>query len=514
MNGFAPLIEGFLAFALTMLALTTGVSSIVGALNHLRRRHARGLRDMVRVLYLRDLVPLVDGTTEPGVGALANALAPGTPAPQARATADDQMSEPQRNELARRTLFIFDMTFMPVPDVVEKIQKNGRLHWLTQLASAEKLVGTPWYTTLFHPRRLARRWKTLRCGLAELTDAEFLDRLARSDLGSTVKGTSPLPGGFASWEALSAHLLQRFKTIGGASSETFARHARGWSVVVGLLLAVGLNIDSIDLLNSYLTNPELRQQVLDQTERIVSQEAPSAADQSSTTAARAEATLNALSAKAKELEGSVQALASGLPTDSSSQKAAESVKAGLQSLLSEVPNVKAGVTDVARAERQIRGVARSLTTSFPIGWARFPTCNTPDSPDLRCADGPFTLGDDIPVWYRVLSGLGGWLPQSVRRSPGQQLRTVAATNAKSPAQFYQWFAGVLLTTVLLGLGSPFWVQVVSSALNLSRAARGNASTTTEQAAAPARAQAPAGAAPPNQQAPPIQQASPNPPPGP
>ena len=74
-NGFAPLIEGFLAFALTMLALTTAVSAIVGALHHLRRRHARGLRDMVRVLYARDLTPLVDGASEAGTNELEEELA-------------------------------------------------------------------------------------------------------------------------------------------------------------------------------------------------------------------------------------------------------------------------------------------------------------------------------------------------------------------------------------------------------------------------------------------------------
>src|SRR5688572_2234998 len=76
MNGFAPLLEGFLAFALTMVALTTGVSAIVGAINQLRRKHARGLRDMVRLLYLREIVPLLDGG-QPGQAAGGRAATPG-----------------------------------------------------------------------------------------------------------------------------------------------------------------------------------------------------------------------------------------------------------------------------------------------------------------------------------------------------------------------------------------------------------------------------------------------------
>jgi hypothetical protein len=489
MNGFAPLIEGFLAFALTMLALTTGVSAIVGALNHLRRRHARGLRDMVRVLYVRDLKPLVDGDSDGTEREKANVASALTAPPKSVREAvkseflalgtrlarlfkaqppltdvQKTKADTDATEIARRALFIFDMTFMPVPDVVEKIQRDGRLHWLTKLASAERLCGMPWYTTVFHPKRLARRWKTLRCGLAELTDAEFLDRLARSDLGSTLKSRTFPVGAFQRWEDLAAHLLGRFKTIGGASSETFARHARGWSVVVGFLLAAILNIDSIDLLNSYLTNPQLRQSVVAQSDEILRQQTPAPDSQAASPLAPARVRVNEA---ANQLSATLNALTGALPTlkavagSGDGQKAVEAVQAGLTGLLAQVKGVQEGVgaldEDVTRAQQQILGVTRSLTASFPIGWDRFPNCRTPNTPDLRCGEP------------RVAGDASAW-------------QTLSTMRTAKPAEFYQWLVGVFLTTVLLGLGSPFWVQVVSGALKLSRAAQGDAAKQKAQTA--------------------------------
>jgi hypothetical protein len=535
-NGFAPLIEGFLAFALTMLAMTTAVSSIVGALHHLRRRHARGLRDMIRVLYLRDLKPLADnehsatgatdtaGASDPAalantllarpqrlgprikevvtnltkeIGAVWNRVKRLFSTEEPAAPTEKQREEAQ--EVARRALFIFDMTFMPVPDVVEKIQKEGALHWQTKLASAERLCGMPWYTTVFHPKRLARRWKTLRCGLAELTDAEFIDRLARSDLGRTLKDKLPA-GGFQTWDDLSAHLLQRFKTVGGASSETFARHSRGWSVAVGFLLATSLNIDSIDLLNSYLTSPELRQQVIDRTDEIMSQQpttpgaqtpATQGPDALAGTRARVDAAAGRLSATVTELENALPAITAALPQEQG-QKVAAEVQARLQGVLSQAKGIQEGVgalnTDVTEARQQILGVTRSLTTSFPIGWQRFPNCES-DSPDLRCGSSAQPVNpDNLPAWHRVLARVTQVLPARYGEPVRLGSMTLAEASVERPAQFYQWLAGVLLTGVLLGLGSPFWVQVVSSTLKLSRAAKDESQQAASQTQTPATSQ--------------------------
>lgn len=444
MSGFAPLIEGFLAYALTMLALTMGVSAIVGAVHHLRRRHARGLRDMVRLLYERELVPLL------------------TDEPEKNKTEPPDKESLEQARRARRAQFIYDMTFMPVPDVVDKLETEGKDYWRKKLESADRLVGTPWYTTLFHPKRVGRRWQTLRYSLAALKDDEFRDRLAASDVGKQLQTQQAWTARkLASWDELVAQLLKRFQTIGGAASETFARHSRGWSVVVGCLLAVLLNVDSLDLLNSYMTDPSLRQQVIERREAILAQQGPAPLAEAATTLAPARARLAAATTKlagtAKGLKSDVDALASTLGAGEA-RRLAGIVQSGLQGVVEQFNDVQTGLGELGRdlteAEQKIRGVTSSLTTSFPIGWKRFPNCSTAGSPDLRCPGGGFKLEHQDHWWW--------WAP--IHRTSS----TLAAARSADSAAFYQWTVGVLLTALLLGLGTPFWVQAVSAAFNLRR----------------------------------------------
>ena len=431
MNGFAPLVEGFLAFALTMLAMTAGVSSIVGALHRLRRRHARGLRDMVRLLYDRELVQRLGSAwlvpppeaADPAQGdakaASSREPAPApNPAERAAAFAIDVRAE-----------FIYDMTFMPVPDVVEKLKSKGTGYWRQKLASAERLVGAPWYTTFFHPKRMARRWKTLRYGLEALPDAEFKERLTKSDVGIELQNQLEMQSKLADWDAVAADLLRSFQTIGGASSETFARHSRGWSVAVGFLLAAALNADSLDLLNSYLTNPAVRQQVLSQSDAILQQVAPPANQQGATpptgqqagtpptdqqgantaTLTRLDTATSQLAETAKGLKSAIDSLAPKL--DGDGKRAAEALGKQLDGVLSNTESVKTGIGDLTEAEQKIRGVTRSLSSSFPIGWKRFPNCSSADSPDLRCAGRLFKFDpNNQPWWHTVSATAAGLLP--------------------------------------------------------------------------------------------------------
>ena len=51
MNGFLPLIEAFLAFALTMLALATAVSALLGVWMRIFRWRSYGFRMSVKSIY-------------------------------------------------------------------------------------------------------------------------------------------------------------------------------------------------------------------------------------------------------------------------------------------------------------------------------------------------------------------------------------------------------------------------------------------------------------------------------
>ena len=60
MDGFLPLVEGFLAFALTILALTTAVSALVGTVQRLLRWRPRVLREMVDFFYRNEVQDLIE----------------------------------------------------------------------------------------------------------------------------------------------------------------------------------------------------------------------------------------------------------------------------------------------------------------------------------------------------------------------------------------------------------------------------------------------------------------------
>jgi hypothetical protein len=516
MNGFAPLIEGFLAFALTMLAMTAGVSSIVGSLHRLRRRHARGLRDMVRLLYDRELVPqLGPAWLEPPAPKPADPAPPSPPSllervwknvvesvtPKPPVLTEEQIAQKRVADFAieQRAEFIYDMTFMPVPYVVEKLKSKGPDYWRRKLTSAERLIGKPWYTTFFHPKRLARRWKTLGFVVEALPDAEFTDRLTKSDVGIALQKQLPstpdgqlTPEGRATWDALVAELLRSFQTIGGASSETLARQSRGYSFAVGFVLAAALNVDSLDLLNSYLTNPDVRQRVLSQSDTILQattpsdqQGAPSQTDQQGGAAstdqqASAQSKLAQLNANAAKLEDAAKGVSNTINSlapklDADGRIGLAKVSEELKSLTSDAQSVRTDAqtvrTEFTRTAQEIRGVTRSLGSSFPIGWKRFPNCST-DSPDLRCGGGIFDVNKlkpaDYPWWYSLPVAVASVLPESVHTSVKDKTAMLVAASRDAPAEYSQWLVGVILTGLLLGLGTPFWVQAVTTAFNLQR----------------------------------------------
>ena len=480
MDGFLPLIEGFLAFALTMLALTTAVSAIVGVLHRLRRRRAQGLRDMVRMLYLteiRDLLP------ESYFQQLRQKKSARDAVVKKRRWSGFELKHDHAidGRLEGRAEFISDMTLMPLPTVVNGLDVD-KDYWKVRLESAERLAGRPWTVKLKHPVRWLRRWRTLRYGLETLTDDEFQQRLADSDACRSIREAGSF-GGRASWEELESHLLKKFQTIGAASSETFARCSRVRSVVVGFLLAFAINVDSIDLLNSYLTDPQLRADVLAQSEDILSPDQQDAVPAEggkgkgvlSEKRQRLTESTRQLTANAEDLLARVKTLATELGEDQAADLVAE-LEDRLGTMGQQVTEVESGLgeldLEVTAARDRVQGTVRALTASFPVGWTRFPNC-TATSPDLRCAGKDFVgqgrarAEKKAEARTAAMAALGKVAQVKVTQL-AVGLETLAVASGEARADFSQWLAGVLLTGLLLGLGTPFWIQVVNASLKLRR----------------------------------------------
>lgn len=414
MGNFLPLIEGFAAFALTMLALATAVGAIYGACERGVRLRARGMRDMMEFFYRNEVQPLLEErrlaattyegsytfpeiVTAPGVltvetllgygsmgrciaaapasvenldfafatgttGALAVTLAPGKNVPGAPQTVKYSIRTnfvpPIENEVGNPlNTFLTEMTLLPIPITTEGRSILGT--WLDRLVwrRGKKPKGT-WSEARAREFLIASDdFYSLKYTVDSLAEPEFATKLRASEIGRLIAEARSEN----EWEACLARLKERFSALGRAASERFARRARLWTVVVGFVLAFGVNIDSINLLNRYLSDNTLSKELLAQQ---------------------------------------AEAPAAGAPVD-----AAQEI-----------------VTQVA-----------SVEAAFPVGWDLFPIC-----PAAVATDG-----------------------QAAETAMPADLRCTTEDNVFGQLK---WLFGVLITGVLVGLGAPFWTEVFNNFL--------------------------------------------------
>lgn len=574
MSGFMPLVEGFLAFAMTMLALTTGVSALVGIWHRFRRQRARGLREMVRALYLREVFAKLDRSERRSYPA----------------DVGDRNKGPYYWERAHQAQFIAQLTLTPQVDVVQDIEvahlrrasadqaeakagvpearaKSGggvflgkrytSSKWMSRIESAEGLESdltrapASWWGELpgwlQHPKRSARRWRTLRITLDSLSDEAFRERFVTSDVGkqlcakkfgrtpsnqdeldAVVEALSEEQG--KAWSAEVDKVQAQFKAIGAAASERFARESRTLSVFVGLSLAFVLNIDTFDLLNTYLQDPALRAAAIQSAERYRSGTAEFAAAEESVVAGlraqigtaaegmrsgivevlQANGISNSAAAgivdevfarfppplgtaepdaqgneEAGSERGIRERVVEALVAMSIEQSVIDEVDRRLQEIAASIDELQALLQrvnqvadEIEQAEREAIGVVQALDAAFPIGRERFPFCGSGNQ-----------AGAESPVQPRPALQVeqGSESPGRRRPEPVVDRRCIGYDTDRDPSWWlwfsgrdsvwWQWFLGTALTGAMLGLGTPFWVQVVNGAT----AARGQLRGRTDSA---------------------------------
>jgi hypothetical protein len=217
LNGFLPLIEAFLAFALTMLALATAVSAIVGVWLRVFRWRALGLRQSLELIYDKEIQPRLSR------------------AARRTTTAADRLG------------FVADMTLSLNVEIgaTDRAAREGQIKALRASVQEPESSGafTRWVSFL---SRRFRRWRSLRLGLDYLTESQFQVRLDASQAGAALARQH----GPDEWRRLKAYLTEVFTEVGVTATEAFARRSRVRTVIAGLVLAIGVNIDSFDLLNT------------------------------------------------------------------------------------------------------------------------------------------------------------------------------------------------------------------------------------------------------------------------
>ncbi len=210
-------LEAMLAFALTMVALSTLVTAIMEVFHRFARSREAGFQVMTQKLF--------DEVIWPRLGS--------------RGSMDQDQA---------RTEFIRALTRNPVA-TTSSGAANGK--------SRGKLlapIGTVWegITNTFAPDRVA--------GMSAM---EFMERFAGTQIGKTLATEA---GDYVS-TAIN-DLAQKFDRFGAGASQLFYHKARAISVGVSIVLAFAINVDAVRLFQSYLHDQPLRQRVIEKQEQF------------------------------------------------------------------------------------------------------------------------------------------------------------------------------------------------------------------------------------------------------
>jgi len=420
MNGFLPLVEAFLAFALTMLALATAVSAVVGVWMRFFRWRALGLRRSVSLLYDKEIVRRL-GSVEKGA----------------------QLS-PDRDDFIAHMTFGLDLLSGAGKDA-ESDQRLNELRALRQKPPSNSIIQPlRWLVRRF------RRWRSLRFGVDYLTKSQFRSRLDASQVRKQFANRLTAP----EWAELRTLFERSFYDIGETATEAFERRARVRTIVVSLALAIGLNIDAFGLLNAYMTDREVRRSVIAQQEAILAQKAP-VEDAEQKAKGEPGSETSGFDGTLEQLRERIEKAASIADQYSADVVALGEVKVVLEGINSYVDAIAESKGDLDMALSATRGIANQLTKSFPIGWDGYPNCYYPML-DARCA--------------LVYTQAGG--PDLQPLTFSTRLSAVARTDS---ASFIKWCLGILLSGLMVGLGAPFWVQTVNRLLKLKADIQGEES---------------------------------------
>jgi hypothetical protein len=247
-------------------------------------------------------------------------------------------------------------------------------------------------------------------------------------------------------------------------------------VLVAIGLAFAAHVDAVDLFNTYLRDPNARAKVIEQTQAVTAQY--KAAKEAADTLKQIAATANAAD-PGKQQPAPVSDVAdTGKPpapgTKPPSENAASTdVKGQVDQLRKDW---EAAIGDVNAT------VAQYADLGVPLGW----TAERIDAADTSlwfwtCKDPKTGKGLGLGTFRERCAGDNN--DKAYKGAKGRQFVDVWL---QVPRNVSVWFY-LILGGLLIGLGSPFWFDVVTNLTSLRGAARGQAPV----AAAPPQPAAPA-----------------------
>jgi len=207
-----PYLDAALAFALTMLAVSTLVTQIVRLFRNTFVVRKEGMQEMLNEYFTQELKPVVD------------------------------------RELNRLKDRVTDQIAAEVGTLAGKLG----VKLLPTSNDPQSPKAHPLYTT----EELEK--------LTDETTEDMIERLKRSDMGKKL-----LQNLGDKAQAVFDELGKRYEIVGKKATESFRNKSRSWATGIALVLALAVNIDSIHIANTYLKNEGSRQAVIAQKDAFV-----------------------------------------------------------------------------------------------------------------------------------------------------------------------------------------------------------------------------------------------------
>jgi len=348
------LLDAAIAFALTIAGLATVVSIIIEIIHRVLSLRSKGLRAMLEQHFDDVIEPVIKAQVEKAIIGQDKNLV---------------------DELKRlRDDLIIKMTANPLVKLQE-------LSWLPKWA----VKGLSQYNAV--------------------TALDFLDRLPEAEVYQYIK----LRGKMTVSERLKK-FDKKYEEYEKAISNYFKRRAQLLSFVIGVILAIVVNIHGIRLFERYLSDPELTATVIAQTDNI-------------------ESAIESVQKRQTDKPGTEE----------------ESIK-----------EIKAALNQYNDLMGNFMGLG------LPIGWELYPYCPTDQNAT--------TLKNYDPRCKTALSSL----PKKTAGTKRSTIAIIFMTARNDFWGFIKWLFVVTITGTLIGLGGPFWFDVASKLGGLRNKFRGGA----------------------------------------
>jgi hypothetical protein len=265
-------------------------------------------------------------------------------------------------------------------------------------------------------------------GLSELTAAGFMERLGSHPIGDGIDRAAregrDIPAASAGdpVDAVLQGVVQKFEAYAKEASVFFERRARTLSIAVAFVVAFVLHVDAIDIFKSFVRDPALAERVIGRVDTYTKAFEAAKADQ--------------------EKKGANPLVAPSAADLQDFQRAAQAVEQLRKEYASAVANLKTVQTDLS-------------DLGVPIGW----------SDERRKAAG-------FRMRTRPVCEPSGKRPVDGKCEEGEKLGIRKGYRTVDIPRDAMTIVGLLLGGLLVGLGGPFWYDMVKNLTSIRNVFRG------------------------------------------